>query len=116
VICGNPAFNQIEEIVCFDENLLGFGACRSRGMIVIDYVALPPTGLKEIEQMQSGGSESEPGGLKGEAMMALSSREPISSAGDGHFCRLQGCIVSSGEPIYANIAGCKVCAITECSN
>lgn len=78
MVCGNPAFDQLEEILCFRDNLFGLRMGCAGSMIVVDYIALAPAGLEKIKRLVRRRPKRQAGDLKGQAVMpgVLARRNP----------------------------------------
>lgn len=98
MVRGNPALDQIEKILRFGDYLLSLGMGRDRSMVVVDHVALAPAGFEKIKRTVGGGSQRQPGGFERQPVMSGCAGKPVAGAGDRHFRRLQGGVVSGSEP------------------
>src|SRR5439155_23444166 len=98
MICSNPVLDQLEEIIRFRDNLFGLCMSCDGGVVVVDHIALASARFKEIQGPGCRSSKREPGRLEREPVMTRCACEPIASACNGHFCRLQRGVVGGGEP------------------
>ena len=109
---GNPSLDQLEEILCFRDNLFGLGMGRDGSMVIVDHIALPPARLEKVERGVRRSPKRQTGDLKGQAVMARCGGKPKSRTGDGHGCCLQSSIVGGSKPaIVRQFLNCSILEI-----
>ena len=78
MVGNNPALHQLEEILCFRDNLLSLGTGRDGSVVIVDYISLAPARLEKVERGVRSSPKRQTGDLKGQAMMTrvVASRNP----------------------------------------
>jgi len=89
MVCGNPAFDQLEEILCLRDNLFGLRMGCDGSMIVVDYIAPAAAGLEKIKRLVRRRLKRQAGDLKGQAVMArvLARRNPAQAMDIAAVCK-----------------------------
>lgn len=97
MICGNPALDQLEEILCFRDNLLDLRVSCDRRLVVVDHIALAPARFKEIEMARGRSTKRQPGRFKRNPVVTRYTCRLIACGQYGHFGSLQPGIVGGGK-------------------
>jgi hypothetical protein len=106
VLLPYPIFDQLLEFSDSLEKLLSFGVAGHMGDVVVQGVALPPTGIEVIGKIGAGRPKAHQfQRLERRLMVARAKGRPLAGTGDRHLRQLEGSVVRGGKGTVGGKAG-----------